>query len=88
MALIYITAADCHLCQHGRRVLNALGITHREITAESSEARQLAEGGIPLSFLPVLTDGRRVLGYGRLSEKRLRKELANEPQKRGEAVVQ
>lgn len=76
MALIFVTGEDCHLCEHGRRVLDALGVARREIDAESSEARQLAEAGVPLSFLPVLTDGDRVLAYGRLSEKRLRRELA------------
>ena len=88
MTLILVTGADCHLCEHGRRVLNTIGITHREIDAQSGEARQLAEGGIPLAFLPVLTDGRRVIAYGRFSEKRLRKELANEPWKREDARVQ
>ena len=74
--LTYVTTEDCHFCEHGRAVLDELGIARREIAADSAEAEQLVAAGIPLSFLPVLTDGRRVIAYGRLSEKRLRRELA------------
>ena len=74
--LVYVTTEDCHFCEHGRRVLDALGVARTEIAADSAEAEALAERGIPLSFLPVLTDGSRVVAYGRFSEKRLRKELA------------
>ena len=74
--LLYITTDDCHLCEHGREVLDTLEVVRREIGDSSEEAAALAERGIPLSFMPVLTDGQRVIAYGRLSEKRLRKELA------------
>jgi glutaredoxin len=74
--LIYVTAEDCHLCERGRQVLDSLGVDRREIDSDSQESEALAEAGIPLSFLPVLTDGQRLIAYGRLSEKRLRKELA------------
>ena len=73
--LIYVTGDDCHLCEHGRQVLDALGVERHEIDSDSQESEQLAAAGIPLSFLPVLTDGGRLIAYGRLSEKRLRKEL-------------
>ena len=73
--LIYVTAEDCHLCEHGREVLDALGVERREIAADSDESIVLALHGVPLSFLPVLTDGDRVIAYGRLSERRLRKDL-------------
>lgn len=73
--LVYITTDDCHYCEHGRAVLDALGVERREIGDSSDEAAALAAGGIPLSFLPVLTDGEHVIAYGRLSEKRLRNEL-------------
>jgi hypothetical protein len=74
-ALLYVTTHDCHLCEHGRDVLDALEVERREIPDSSAEAAALAAAGIPLALLPVLTDGTRVIGYGRLSEKRLRKEL-------------
>jgi hypothetical protein len=73
--LVYVTAEDCHFCEHGRGVLDALGLARTEIAVDRAEAGALADRGIPLSFLPVLTDGSRVVAYGRLSEKRLRKEL-------------
>ena len=77
--LILITPSDCHLCERARTVLGTLGVEAREIPVESSEADELAARGIPLAFLPVLTDGERVIAYGRFSEKRLRKEFIMEP---------
>ena len=74
--LIYVTGSGCHFCEHGRQVLDALDVRRREVAADSAEADALAARGIPLSFLPVLTDGERVVAYGRLSEKRLREELS------------
>lgn len=74
--LVYVTTDDCHLCEHGRGVLDELGVERREISDDSEEAAALAAAGIPLSFMPVLTEGQRVIAYGRFSEKRLRKELA------------
>ncbi len=76
MELLYVTGADCHLCEHGREVLATLGLEALEVDVDSADAAALAERGIPLAFLPVLTDGERVLAYGRLSEKRLRKDLS------------
>lgn len=73
--LLYITAVDCHLCEHSRAVLDELGVVRRELNAESDEATALAKHGIPLTFLPVLTDGTHVITFGRFSAKRLRKEL-------------
>ena len=73
--LLYVTTEDCHFCEHGRAVLDQLGVERREVSVDSSAAERLAGAGIPLSFLPVLTDGGRVIAYGRFSEKRLRREL-------------
>lgn len=73
--LILITGDDCHLCEHGRQVLSALDVDVREVAVDSAEAVVLATRGIPLAFLPVLTDGSRLVAYGRLSEMRLRREL-------------
>ena len=74
-ALTLVTTDDCHFCEHAHQVLASLGVEPHEISVESAEADALAERGIPLAFLPVLTDGERVIAYGRFSEKRLRKEL-------------
>lgn len=77
--LILVTTDDCHLCERARTVLDALGASRREIAVDSKEAEELAARGIVLSFLPVLTDGSRIIAYGRFSEKRLRRELDAEP---------
>lgn len=74
--LLLITTDDCHLCEHAHAVLAALDVDTREISVDSDEAAALAASGIPLAFLPVLTDRTRVIAYGRFSEKRLRKDLA------------
>lgn len=73
--LILVTTDDCHLCDRAHAVLGSLGVGFRELSVATREARALAESGIPLAFLPVLTDGQRVLAYGRFSERRLRREL-------------
>lgn len=73
--LLLITAPDCHLCAHARTVLTALGLSARELDVSHREAADIAARGIPFAFLPVLTDGERVLAYGRFSERQLRKDL-------------
>lgn len=73
--LVLVTATDCHLCERARQVLGDLGVLAREISVDSEQAAALAERGIPLTLLPVLIDGERVVAYGRFSEKRLRREL-------------
>jgi hypothetical protein len=73
--LLYITTEDCHFCDHGREVLDELGVKRRELAVDSKEAEALAARGIPLSFLPVLTEGTRVIAFGRFSARHLRKEL-------------
>lgn len=74
--LTLISADDCHLCERARAVLDALGVEARDVPVDSDEAAALATRGISLAFLPVLTDGERVIAYGRFSERRLRRELA------------
>jgi hypothetical protein len=74
--LLLVTGDECHLCERGREVLASLGVVVREVAVDGDEAAALVARGIPLAFLPVLTDGERVIAYGRFSEKRLRKDLA------------
>ena len=74
--LILVTSDDCHLCEHGRAVLASLGVAAHEVAVDSDEAAALAARGIPLAFLPVLSDGARVVAYGRFSERGLRRELS------------
>ena len=73
--LLLVTASDCHLCEHAHEVLAELGVTARVIDVSSPDADALAAQGVPLAFLPVLTDGNEVIAYGRFSARRLRQEL-------------
>ena len=73
--LLLVTTDDCHFCVRAHDILAMLGIEAREVGVDSNEARSLAGRGIPLAFLPVLTDGARVIAYGRFSEGQLRREL-------------
>ena len=75
-ALLLVTAPGCHLCEHAREVLEDLGVTARVIDVSSPEVDALAARGVSLPFIPVLTDGNRVIAYGRFSARRLRQELA------------
>ena len=77
--LILVTTDDCHFCERAHTVLGALGVDARQVPVASPEAEELAARGITLAFLPALTDGERVIAYGRFSERRLRKELGMEP---------
>jgi glutaredoxin len=72
---LLVTTEDCHFCGRAHDVLDGLGVEARDVSVDSEEAFALAERGIPLVLLPVLTDGKRVIAYGRLSEKHLRREL-------------
>ena len=77
--LVLLTAHDCHLCAHGRESLDELAaevhLSWREIDADSDEGRALAASAPPLR--PVLYDAEgHVLAYGRLSAKRVRRQLA------------
>jgi hypothetical protein len=73
--LVLVTSPGCHLCAHARSVVAGLSLPAREIDAGSAEAQDLAGRGVPLAFLPVLSDGKRVLAYGRFSARRLQREL-------------
>lgn len=78
-ALVLLTARDCHLCEQGRRVLGELAaeglLSWREVDADCDDGRRLSATAPPLR--PVLYDSRgRVLACGRLSAKRLRRELS------------
>lgn len=75
-ALLLVTASGCHLCEHARGVLEELGVAARVVDVSSPEVDALAARGVPLPFIPVLTDGNRVIAYGRFSARRLRHELA------------
>lgn len=74
-----LTSADCHLCEHGKAVLDELAdeglLRWREVDADGDEGAQLAASAPPPRPLLLWPDG-RVAAYGRLSARRLRKSFA------------
>ena len=72
--LTLLTAPDCHLCEHAKAVLGELGADWREVDSESPEGRMLAASAPPLRPVLYGAEG-HVIAYGRLSLKRLRKQL-------------
>jgi len=74
VAVTYVTAPACHLCEHGREVLAELAATYpleiREVALHSPEGREaLMASRAPFPPL-VLLDGRPV-AHGRLSSRHL-----------------
>ena len=73
-----LTQTDCHLCEHAKTVLSRVSadipIEVNEVSLSSGTGERLAtEMGI--LFAPgVLLDG-KPFGFGRISEKKLRKAL-------------
>lgn len=79
LRLTLVTAPGCHLCDHARRVLARLGdswpVVVEELSWHSPEGLALVRrDGVP--FPPALYVAGELYGYGRLSEARLRRELA------------
>ena len=74
-----LTQDDCSLCEHAKNVLGRVGQDHplqvEEIALNSERGRTLAtEAGV--MFAPgIFIDG-RPFGFGRLSERKLRRSLA------------
>ena len=77
-AITLLTQADCALCEHAKDVLARVGADHRleitEIDLASEHGQSLAAGAGVLFAPGVLVAG-RPFGYGRLSERRLRRAL-------------
>ena len=75
-----LTQDGCRLCEHAKEVLTRVAQDHplrvEEIQLSSDRGRALAtEGGV--MFAPgVFVDG-RPFGFGRLSERKLRRSLAS-----------
>ena len=77
-AITLLTQAGCALCEHAKDVLARVGADHRleitEIDIAGEQGRALAVRAGVLFAPGVLVAG-RPFGYGRLSERRLRRAL-------------
>lgn len=78
-ALTLLTQANCALCDHAKEVLSRVArdfpLTVSEVDLGTASGRALAEQAGVLFAPGVLLDG-RPFGYGRLSERKLRKVLS------------
>ena len=77
-AVTLLTQEDCGYCEHARQVLARVGEDHpleiTEISLTSGQGRALAaQAGV--QFAPGLLVEGRPFGYGRISERRLRRTL-------------
>jgi glutaredoxin len=85
-AITLLTQADCALCEHAKQVLARIGKDHpvdvTEIDLASEHGRSLAARAGVLFAPGVLVDG-CPFGYGRLSERRLRRALGRVPTQTG-----
>ena len=76
--VLLLTQPSCDLCDHAKAVLQRLAPQHhltvREVSFDSDEGRALATRHRLLFAPGVLLDG-QPFSYGRLSERRLRREL-------------
>lgn len=74
-----LTQADCSLCDHAKDVLARVSAEHplrvEEISLDTERGQALALRGSVLFAPGVFLDG-KPFGYGRLSERKLRCELA------------
>jgi hypothetical protein len=80
--LVFLTAPDCAFCTDGRgivqRVADELGLEYAELPWDSARGQALVERGGAF-FPPAIYLDERLLGYGRVSERKLRKLLAVVP---------
>jgi glutaredoxin len=77
-AITLLTQEDCAYCDHAKKVLAAIGEDHpvevTEISLGSEQGRALAvQAGV--QFAPGLLIDGRPFGYGRISERKLRRAL-------------
>jgi glutaredoxin len=77
-----LTQEDCGYCEHARQVLARVGEDHpleiTEIDIRGAEGRAIAaRAGV--MFAPGLLVGGHPFGYGRISERRLRRTLHRLP---------
>lgn len=73
-----LTQSECHLCDHAKRVLARVRVDHpieiEEINLSTDEGQRLATGAGVMFAPGIFVDG-RPFGFGRLSERKLRKAL-------------
>lgn len=78
-AVTLLTQPECALCEHAKKVLARVSRDHpvevTEIDLASPHGRELADRARVMFAPGILLDG-QPFGYGRLSERKLRRALA------------
>ncbi|MCX5418046.1 glutaredoxin domain-containing protein [Streptomyces sp. NBC_00059] len=75
IALTLLTQADCAWCDRAKQLLAEADVEVTEVSLDTDEGRELA-GRHRLLFAPGLLHDDRLIAYGRLSERALRRELS------------
>lgn len=74
-----LTKSDCHLCEHAKTVLARVAVDHplqvEEVRLDSTEGQVIATR-IGMLFAPGILLNGEPFGFGRLSERKLRRTLA------------
>jgi glutaredoxin len=77
--VVLLSAQDCELCQHAKEILRRVSIEYpldvRTVSLDSTEGQQLAAQHGVLFAPGLLLDG-ETFSYGRVSERKLRRELS------------
>ncbi|ALV33547.1 hypothetical protein [Streptomyces sp. CdTB01] len=79
IALTLLTQADCAWCIRAKALLADVEAEVTEVSLDSAEGRELAARH-RLLFAPGLLHDDRLIAYGRISARALRRELARIPQ--------
>lgn len=76
--ILILTAEDCHFCEQGKEILDKLAhdfpLEVEELSLQSERGRNLAEQ-FGVMFAPGLFLDGEFVGFGRVSERKLRKLL-------------
>jgi glutaredoxin len=79
IALTLLTQADCAWCDRAKKLLADIEAEVTEVSLDTGEGRELAARH-RLLFAPGLLHDDRLIAYGRISERALRRELTRIPQ--------
>ena len=79
IALTILTQSDCAWCERAKKLLADVEAEVTEVSLDTDEGRELAARH-RLLFAPGLLHDDRLIAYGRISERALRRELARIPQ--------
>jgi hypothetical protein len=78
LQVTYVTAPRCHFCERGRAILadlaDHLPLAVREVELDSGEGRRIA-ARCRVPYPPVVLVDGELVGFGRLSVRRLTAEL-------------